>query len=197
MNGADPNLETPNPWRDSCAVPLWLALNCGSEGDSLGTVQVLLNDLRTNPKIKRTTDGWTPLMAACFERWGGSHPEQHVEALLKRSDININELDGQMGAPALIWAAWLRKPEFVRNILPYPGIEVGIRTRDGPTVLMAAVSQRDADIIEEKWESYQELIDLLLEQKNIDINAQDEKGWTALHRAASASLDVLGEVQPR
>lgn len=160
IKGVDPNSSS-----DSM-TPLFVAME--GKGNEC-TINVFLDDPRTDPN--RKCGHLTPLIYAVQRGLTSVIP-----SFLGRNDIAVNDVNDE-GESALMIAVKLRNLEIVRLLSAHPEIKVNKRARSGQSVLMRAINP-------EFWaQGNEECIQSLLSVKDLDVNAQDENGLTALHVA--------------
>ena len=93
-----------------------------------------------------------------------------VNMLLKREDIDVNATYKQ-GEEILRWAVDGQTEILTKMLIKHSDINAAII--DGGPALVWAAKENCETVVKA----------LLLEQENIDVNAMDKGGWTALHRA--------------
>ncbi|KAG2004335.1 ankyrin repeat domain-containing protein 50 [Coprinopsis cinerea AmutBmut pab1-1] len=135
----------------------------------------------------------TALIAAfqCDTVFLGDDVARVVHELLQCVDLDVNASD-EDGDTALIHAARSRDALTVRLLLQADGIQVNTANRRGETALIAALQcdeESVAEAIEESVaeaieEAVAEVIEELLECVDLDVNAADQNGDTALIHAA-------------
>jgi ankyrin repeat protein len=144
------------------------------------------------------TNGHEYLQTACSKN---TRYFEIVRHLIEKANVNINTLDSD-GKTLLHLAARSGSYDTVFYLQRTGKIDINARDSDGQTALHAAVQSAPSDqknIYE--WEEKKSLSydpeDLpfftvrFLVQNNIDINAQDENSFTALHLAVEKSDPVL------
>ncbi|OUM67236.1 hypothetical protein PIROE2DRAFT_58917 [Piromyces sp. E2] len=180
-----------------------VALVSSAAEDDEKIVRMLLKQPNININI-RDDKGFTALMRAVQ----GGHSKM-VKLLLEEPGIDVN-LKNEDGDSALVNAAVNCHLDIVRMLLEHPNIDVNIQDDEGSTALIYAAKEiavmmkeydsEDKDEISEimfkinkllyednmnvSSQNYREIVELLLDHSNIDVNIQDNLGYTALICAA-------------
>lgn len=134
--------------------------------------------------------------------------QEIVDLLLKRKGIDVNS-QNEVGKTALIYAVIDDNEELVKLMLNYPGIEVDAEDNQGLTAFAWAIKLGREEIVKQflkkgadinkryadeftglmyaAEEGHSRIVNLLLNQPGIDINAKNTEGETALDCASRTS----------
>lgn len=138
----------------------------------------LLGPLLCHPRIDINVidkDGSTPLMLACA---AGTHGKEVLDLLLRREDLNVNaqNKDGTTALHEAVKDHPNETKESAEMLLHRPDLALNIKDAMGDTPLLAAVKYTVG-----KHRTV--VIDLLLKQKGIDVDARDHLEEAALLRS--------------
>ncbi|MBQ6516003.1 ankyrin repeat domain-containing protein, partial [bacterium] len=154
-----------------------------------GEIHNLLNEYQRNTQSRQTnsrTNRQNSLNISLLHAAREGLVDE-LENILKNPNVDVNAKD-EDGNTALIWASYLGYPETLKKILEHPDVDINIKDSINCTALDWAKKRGHQDI-EQMIQNYQRGVD---RRKNVnnsnsaqetDINAQDSKGRTALHRA--------------
>ncbi|GES66870.1 1-alkyl-2-acetylglycerophosphocholine esterase [Aspergillus terreus] len=141
----------------------WTPLRTASRYGHAAVVDILLaNGAHVNPP---DAEGWTALMGAC--KWG--HYEISQQLLDHHADVNVAHHEQWT---ALHWASHGGHANLVTLLLRY-NADRSARNQDGCTPLHLASQQ-----------GYEDTVRALLDQPGGMVDAGDNEGWTALHKAS-------------
>lgn len=135
-----------------------------------GNISRLRDLLRHLPVDVMDEDSLRPALSYACE-------EGHVDAAIFLLDHGA-EVDFQSdhdGSTALSWACYKGHLDLVRLLLQR-GADPSVRDEEGATALVDAVAGGDD-------KAHQDIVRILLSRPNVDVNATDELGRTALHSA--------------
>lgn len=96
-----------------------------------------------------------------------------LEILLQHPNLDVNAQDAHGWTP-LMYAVASNHTEIVKRLLQVPTCDINAKSNTSHTVLMISVSS----------ETHDECTALLLERSDLNVQAADSHGWTALHVAA-------------
>ncbi|KAI9710660.1 MAG: hypothetical protein M1820_002493 [Bogoriella megaspora] len=166
-------------------VPIWFAMRYPPQETQSDTIKALLECPRLDPNFQRRP-GWTPLHWAvkCY----GDYPIEVIQHFLDRDDIAINHQDDD-GWPVIFSAANNGLFEHLDRLLSYQGVDTNIKSKDKSNVLMVTVYNMDPAARRRDLETHKKVVQRIIDHDNFDINAQDKRGDTALHNAASGFLE--------
>lgn len=160
------------------------------------------------------SEGYTVLSLAATK---GSY--EVVKAILTMPQVDVNSVDVAGGRTALILAAELAETnecEIIRALIQH-GADPNLRDHHrGRTALSAAVEQGRIEVVKTLLEfnqtdlhckdddgrglmhyaskfGYADIISLLMEKK-LDVNLQDNNGFTPLHEAAGAEIPAAAQI---
>lgn len=133
----------------------------------IDNVKVLLN-AGANVNYRNPNTGLSALAAAAADG-----DVALIKLLVKNGKADIN-LPDAAGRTPIFYAVEKNKPEALRTLLML-GADPNTKDNNGTTALMRASSK-----------NYQDCIKVLLKQKNIDLNAQDYQGRSAVSYGAYA-----------
>ena len=169
------------------------------KGDLFEIVEILLKYPDINVNI-RGDHGYTPLICAC-----DSASIRMIRLLLSHKDLDVN-LKTNYGFSALWNASFKNRPDVVKLLLNVPGINVNDGSLDTaiskhlPNIVQILVADPRVDvnlktyknppIFEATIENNIDAIMILLQRTDIDINATNGYGDTALH-ACFYKLDIM------
>ncbi|SPQ99370.1 unnamed protein product (mitochondrion) [Plasmodiophora brassicae] len=128
--------------------------------------------------------------------------ESIVELLMLVPGINVNRYNALWGLTPLMLAAWISNANMVKLLLGVTGIQVNARDIVGydlnprevqdQTVLHQAVIRYFEG--HPKTRADYEIVEMLLQAEDVDVNAQDRKGNTALHYAVFGKKKQIVEL---
>ena len=146
--------------RQQCAMHI-----AATNGD-LEIINVLLNDKRTDPNIGNRL-GDTPLLLALQNR-----QMQVVDALMNNSSVKVAAMN-TLGVKPIHIAAEKNYIDIMEKLIARK-VDVNTRTKKGKKAAIHSACEH----------GYIEILNMLLNCEKIDINIQNQEGWTPLHYAA-------------
>ena len=189
LRGTDPSIQS----RSSHSyTPLELA-TCSSMVESkevrIRTIKTFLDDNRTNPNPKNHY-GRTLLSRLCGHKVLDLYPwrPEVVPLLLSRHDILVNEPDEEGGTP-LLYAFDYGPVETLRSLVAHPGMNLSHINIILSENIFWKIPLEERD--EERLREFIEKIEVLIDHKELDLNARDVQGHTILHLASSLRITAL------
>ena len=198
--GANPNVVlNPINSKDNC----WIAIMLASYAGYADIVTKLL--VAGADPNKYDSFGITPLITAVIR-----NKASVVKALVEDQSLNPNLKDkGKTGHTALMYAAIENKAEIAKVLLTNPKIDLNVRNDSGGcTAIMLAVMHDSIDVVKTLLTNQSvdlsikgkkinstpfmlavehnkiEIVKLFLASERVNLDARDERGMTALMRAA-------------
>ncbi|KAJ3224758.1 hypothetical protein HK099_007943 [Clydaea vesicula] len=171
-----------------------------------GNLKILQRDFSEAYLEARDTSGKTPLIQACIAK------QEKIIQYLLRLNVRLNAVDYQ-GRSALHWSAYLGSVKITRSLLK-KGAIISIRDNEGRTPLHLSTGNShpnclklllkyctDMELNECDLEGMSPLhwavnhnrslnVQLLIQQKKIDLRATDVEGKTPLHLSYSQKISV-------
>jgi ankyrin repeat protein len=156
------------------------ALVMASTGGHKEIVQILLEIQHINAN-QQDQDGFTSLM------WASRNGHKEiVQMLLEKKDTNVNQL-GKDGSTALMWASRNGHKEIVQILLG--NVDINVNKQDNDGFKSALTSEFDNNefgqivstaLIEASKCGHIDIVQILLDHKDINVNLQCKNGFTAL-----------------
>ena len=193
----DPNIKTPETDEPALLVA------CKKGYDDMVEQFLTRDDVDVNAQDKQHV---SPLHCACNMDYVGI-----ARRLLARDDIDINAFGFPEGSTPLAIASLSQEPDIVNLLLAKDGIKVNLQDDNGETPLFAAARARSVRVMESllarddldpnvhefnlgrtalmevcQREEGLDLVKLLLDKEGIDLNKQDNSGYTALSLAVES-----------
>lgn len=177
------------------------AFSLAAGGGYDGLVKLLLAYGGVDINAKDVRGGTALIWASCNDQ------EAVVELLVARDEIDMNSTDHD-GDTALSNAAGCGHDAIVKLLLTNEGIDVNARNRDGATTLIIACQgtlvdvntseeEGETELIEESGCWREAIVKLLLSCKEIDVNARNRDGETALMKAcARTHVNTNNDLDP-
>ena len=176
-----------------------------NEAIQFGNIEIIRQLLsRPDIDVNLEFEGNTPLMKACSD----GTPEI-VQLLLDRNDINVNAIKSTNGRTPLHMAYFKTRLDIVKVLLKDQRINVNIRDFHGTTPLIHACSQGNIEAVKLFLErddikiqfnivlhlacyfGHVEVVEVLLQHKEIDVNARSKSGKTPLLMICESTKVIL------
>ncbi|RPA90899.1 ankyrin [Choiromyces venosus 120613-1] len=181
---------------------------------SFKVFKLLVEDLKVNVNIRTGPGVGLSLLQEAIQK----NKKDVVECLLQypRLDINATDVNGETTLHQVVCSCSLKSPQNLTLLLNHEDLNPNIRTNQGETALYRAVKTGAAHIVYKLLQdkrvdpnipdlvsntplhlaSYtqsngDEIMELILKIEDIDVNAQDGEGMTALHTATARKRDVM------